>query len=409
MNDQTIMKAINILLIDDEDLLLDIIKERLEQLGYTVYCANNGLDGIRIYNECKKAEKGIDVVITDIRMPIMDGMQVRENILSTYPDAKIILMTAFSAPPWFTDYDCKYKLEKPFNFDELIRMISMILIDTHIDYKERILFLESTVKRLLMERGELESKANILGKRHIVNISNPGKLDYNDEFLNQFGEIIRPMLHDIKGELSILLGIYETALGNTNSQLEKEDVIKLQKSFTLGINTIAHLKTRLSKMSYLGGKTPDRFSLIDLNSVIKSSLQSMRERYQGIDFEVKLEKNSLTINGNEEMLKQIIDNIVLNAIEASVPSSAQIRIITKKVSKPPLAAQISIEDNGMGILPGARSRIYDLHYTTKKSGFGIGLYIVKKAVELHRGSIYFKSHANKGTKFIVKFPLLKVS
>jgi signal transduction histidine kinase len=68
-------------------------------------------------------------------------------------------------------------------------------------------------------------------------------------------------------------------------------------------------------------------------------------------------------------------------------------------------ASLSIHDEGSGIPPEVRDKIFDLYFTTKKDGSGIGLAMTYRIVELHNGSIAVESDATHGTTFILRFPL----
>ncbi|MBF0345525.1 MAG: ATP-binding protein [Nitrospirae bacterium] len=95
------------------------------------------------------------------------------------------------------------------------------------------------------------------------------------------------------------------------------------------------------------------------------------------------------------MGRYLITNLVTNAIEACDPKYGKITVSTKRDDYNPELVNIIVTDNGIGIHKNEVERMYDLHYTTKKMGFGIGLYLVKKAVELHKGTITCESEPFK--------------
>ena len=69
------------------------------------------------------------------------------------------------------------------------------------------------------------------------------------------------------------------------------------------------------------------------------------------------------------------------------------------------AARLAIEDTGPGIPPAARARIFDLHFTTKTSGTGIGLYVARSITEAHGGQIAVDSESGQGSRFEISLPL----
>jgi signal transduction histidine kinase len=94
-------------------------------------------------------------------------------------------------------------------------------------------------------------------------------------------------------------------------------------------------------------------------------------------------------------------NILTNAIEA-MPSGGLIRIATAKGDK---AVFLIIEDNGPGISPEAVERVFELNYTTKPGGTGLGLWLSRRIVEQHRGTLRIKSEPGIGTKMEISIPI----
>jgi CheY-like chemotaxis protein len=122
----------NILLVDDEIIYLKSLSEGLRQLNrqYNVMLAENGEQALKILNSVK-----VDVLVTDLKMPVMDGFDLLVRIVKDFPWMQVIVATAFANPDvirkinalGFTDY-----IEKPFEFDELVEKVDFLLSDkTH--------------------------------------------------------------------------------------------------------------------------------------------------------------------------------------------------------------------------------------------------------------------------------------
>ena len=104
-------------------------------------------------------------------------------------------------------------------------------------------------------------------------------------------------------------------------------------------------------------------------------------------------------------LVRIITNLVKNAIQ-SIPElqeHKQIKVVVKKVLNNVL---ITVEDNGVGINPIDINRIFQPKFTTKNSGMGLGLGIIKNIIENYKGTITFETEYGKGTRFIVSLPII---
>jgi PAS domain S-box-containing protein len=105
-------------------------------------------------------------------------------------------------------------------------------------------------------------------------------------------------------------------------------------------------------------------------------------------------------NGDSDLLQQAILNVVNNALE-SMPDGGT---LTVRTSRDGADCQLDIGDTGCGISPALRDRIFNLYFTTKQNGSGIGLATTFRVVQLHGGTIDFDSELGKGTRFRLRFP-----
>jgi signal transduction histidine kinase len=108
------------------------------------------------------------------------------------------------------------------------------------------------------------------------------------------------------------------------------------------------------------------------------------------------------IRGDADMLKQAILNLVLNAIEAMKNGGN----LWLRVSREANAVLLNVSDDGPGIPSEARDKVFQLYFTTKMRGSGIGLAMTYRAVQLHNGTISFSTEIGRGTAFQMQFPAL---
>jgi signal transduction histidine kinase len=106
---------------------------------------------------------------------------------------------------------------------------------------------------------------------------------------------------------------------------------------------------------------------------------------------------------DKQLLKQTLINLLVNAIE-SMPGGGQLRISLRLLAE---MAEIEIQDTGRGIAPEHRERIFQLFFTTRPGGSGIGLASAFRTVQLHNGSIDFESEVGRGTTFRIGLPLAR--
>jgi hypothetical protein len=145
----------------------------------------------------------------------------------------------------------------------------------------------------------------------------------------------------------------------------------------------------------------------DLQSLIQEIAELARPQAVGAGIEVIVGQSDepITVTVDSDLLKQAILNIVVNAIEAMSQSEKQRGVLRIESSVRGDTAEIHIADTGPGIPADVREKIYNLYFTTKTRGSGIGLAMTFQIVQLHDGTIDFASEPGKGTKFSIRLPV----
>ena len=104
---------------------------------------------------------------------------------------------------------------------------------------------------------------------------------------------------------------------------------------------------------------------------------------------------------DRDLMKQALLNLVLNGCQA-MPSGGQLKITPRKMGQ---RVELQIADEGAGIPPELRPKIFSLYFSTKPGGSGVGLAMVYRIIQLHNGSIDFSSEPGQGTTFRVSLPI----
>ncbi len=144
----------------------------------------------------------------------------------------------------------------------------------------------------------------------------------------------------------------------------------------------------------------------DLRRVVSAVLMLASADLETRDVHVQsdLPDHPVLAKVDADLLKQALLNVVLNGAQAMAEGGK----LEVRLAEDGRMALLSIHDQGSGISPEIRDKIFDLYFTTKKDGSGIGLAMTYRIVELHNGSIEVKSDPNIGTTFILRFPLNSV-
>jgi signal transduction histidine kinase len=139
-----------------------------------------------------------------------------------------------------------------------------------------------------------------------------------------------------------------------------------------------------------------------LKEIIKG-LTSVADQ-KGVAFRVSICDDPCVLMGDALQLNRAIQNVIINAIQACPEKSG---IVSVTCTAKDFYVELRVEDNGPGIPANQLNKVFDPYFTTKQasSGTGLGLYITKKVVEDHNGSIKVESTPSAGTVFTIRLPL----
>lgn len=224
-------------------------------------------------------------------------------------------------------------------------------------------------------------------------------------------EFVSNVTHELKTPLTSIRGFVETLrsgaindLSVANSFLEIID-IESERLSTL-INDIL----QLSEIET--GHKEDSISSISVLKTVEDVFEMLTPAASRKNITLHKEISSdICLDVNPYRLKQLIINLVDNSIKYNKDNGYVMVSSTETIGK----ISICVKDSGIGIPPEHQERIFERFYTVDKSrsrklgGTGLGLSIVKHIVNLYGGNIYLSSEPNKGTRFVIEFPVLKLS
>ena len=221
------------------------------------------------------------------------------------------------------------------------------------------------------------------------------------------GEMAAKITHEIRNPLGSI-ELYSSTLKKDLEHFTESK--RLAEHISAGVKTINNIISNL--LLFIRPEQKADFQIIDIHDSLKDSLffsNHLIESTAAIEVIANYPSEPLFVRGDQELLKQIYLNLMLNAIQ-SMPQGGKLTICTKRIDDNPKTsafAEIRIKDTGLGISRGDMSRIFDPFFTTKKRGTGLGLPIVHNIVKLHGGTIDINSSENNGTECIISLPLWK--
>jgi signal transduction histidine kinase len=208
--------------------------------------------------------------------------------------------------------------------------------------------------------------------------------------------------HEIKNPLSAM-ALHAEILEGQIKKMEIKQKTKVLKS----IETLQSESRRLNRIiqQFLTLARPSKLelNLIKLNKIVEDVLELVHQQAQeiGVLMASDLDPAVGVIYGDEDQLKQVLLNLILNAF-AATNDGGRVELSTSadydKVT-------IQVKDTGRGIPERVRNKIFDLYFTTKKDGGGVGLAVCQNIIKAHDGRIDFESEEGEGTTFTILLPI----
>ena len=213
-------------------------------------------------------------------------------------------------------------------------------------------------------------------------------------------EMAKQVAHEIKNPLTPMrLTVqsfqrkFDVSDPKINSKLDDYSKTLIQQ-----IDTMSAVASAFSNFASMPAQENETLNVV---TVVNLALDIFNEDF--ISFQAVSQEIITKIDRTQ--LIRVITNLVKNAIQA-IPSEQVKKEIIVIVEKKDNKAIITVKDNGQGILKQDYNRIFEPKFTTKSSGMGLGLAIIKNIIENYNGSIIFESQIGKGTKFTVSLPII---
>ena len=372
---------IKILIVDDEPAMRDGLADVLEEKGYGVSTAENG------YEALERAKRiPFDLIIADLRMPGLSGLEMVENLRQINPDIMIVAMTAYGAAGDGAEAVRRGAFDyiaKPFTMEEMDKVIEKAAQWRELCREKRQLSeeLERTKERL--KKGEEQ----LIQSRRLATI----------------GRLGAGISHEVKN----LLGIISVSTHYLKDKLDKgkPKAIKHLESIEREIRRSNEIVLGLLNLCRQPALAPRP---TEVNEVVEEivSLTEHQMALQNIKTIRKYADNLPEIIVNPDELEQVFINMIFNAQDA-MPEGGELRIGTGLIEKDGQRyVRVEFTDTGHGIPEEILKSIPQRFLTTKKGSenVGLGLPVSYKIVEGYRGWIEVTSEVGKGTTFLINLP-----
>ena len=227
-----------------------------------------------------------------------------------------------------------------------------------------------------------------------------------NEKLSALGLLAAEVAHEIRNPLTVMKMLFHSL----DLQFPPND--PRGKDARIVREKMDHLNKIVEQILDFARTTEPNLSAVNVNQLISDLALLVRHKltHHGIAFEPRLNEDLPQISADAAQLEQAFLNLTLNAVEA-MGDGGTLTITTRPVRLPrssttPTHVQIEFKDTGAGMTPEVRDRVLDsLLSTTKQKGTGLGIAIVRRVVEAHRGKLKIRSVPGHGTTLVITLPL----
>jgi signal transduction histidine kinase len=365
-----------ILLVDDEIDIREVLSLALADMGYKVYEAENGDQALRIFKEVQPA-----IVLTDIKMPGMDGIELLEKVKHENPAAEVIMITGHGDMDLAIrslKYEATDFITKPINVDVL--EIAVQRAREKIITGQKLREYTENLERLVREKTELKSH------------------------LSSLGLMIGSISHGIKGLLTGLDGgMYLLNLG-----FKKDNQDQIAEGWNIVQRRVKGIRKMVLDILFYAKERDLKLERIDVLNFVVEVAQELESKMKSeqIEFVKNFNPNIGDFEIDGIYVHSALINIMENAIDACV------RDKTKKSHKIVFGVRkhkdkiiFEISDNGIGMDRETQEKLFTPFFSTKeRKGTGLGLFISNTIIEQHGGEIFVKATPGQGSLFRIKVP-----
>jgi signal transduction histidine kinase len=217
-------------------------------------------------------------------------------------------------------------------------------------------------------------------------------------------ELARRLAHELKNPL-FPMRITIDNLRRAKSLPSGEFDEVFDESLTTLQTGLGNLNTVVGRFSDFAKMPAPEFAQVSVNEIVEQSASLFRAQlaspgHPPVTLTLDLEPSLGTIRGDGEQLRRVVQNLLLNAIDA-MPQGGALRIATRRSEG---VVRIDVADTGQGLSEEERRRLFTPYYTTKQHGTGLGLAIVQSVVADHAGKIWVDSVPGRGATFHIELP-----
>lgn len=369
-----------ILYVEDEKNVQEELASVLEMFCDNLYLASNGMEGLEQFKKYSPS-----IIVTDIKMPLMNGIDMCKKIKELNPDQKVIFTTAFS--------DIKF-------FQQAIEL----QVEGYVIKPVDLQLLESKILKVI---EHIELQKDLFKKEQLL---------IQQSKLASMGEMIRNIAHQWKQPLAAISMVSNNLRVDCEfDSIKKESLLDYSKEIN---SQVQYLAQTIDDFRDFFKQSQNSEKVINIKDFIDKCVDLIKASFDdNMIYTIKEIDDKIEAYGDSNQLSQVLINILNNARdalkEAEDIQEKLVFLISTKQDENNLI--ITIKDNAGGIPESIIDKVFDPYFTTKgpSRGTGLGLYIshtiitenLNGSISVENEEFEYDNVKYKGAKFTMVLPL----
>ncbi len=369
-------KPETILLVDDEQDIREILQTALEDSGYTVLLAGNGEEALKMFTATHPP-----IVITDIKMPVMDGIELLQRIKLQNPETEVVMITGhgdMNLAVKSLKYEATDFITKPINVHAL--EIALQRVQDKILMRRKLKEYTTNLEKLLREKSELQ------------------------DHLSSLGLMIGSISHGIKGLLTGLDGGMYLLEGG----LTAKDPSRIDEGWQTVKMMVERIRRMVMDILFYAKKRDLQWENVDVLKFAEevARLAEAKLKDGPIHFKRSFAPSVGDCRIDPGYVHAALLNIFDNAVDACRKDAAkELHQITFTVQSDTQQIVFALADNGIGMDEDTQAKLFTEFFSSKgRKGTGLGLFIANQIIKQHGGTISVSSAPDRGSKFSITIP-----
>ena len=309
-----------------------------------------------------------------------------------------------------------YQLARQHPFaQEFFELINNGIQSKQNTWQDEITILGTHGRQILMMRGTLLHRNNDLFANDVATAAQENYVIVFDDVTNliqaqrdaAWGEVARRLAHEIKNPLTPIQLSAERIKSKLQGHVEGELQETLERSTRTIVQQVESMKEMVNAFSSYAQPVRAKLASLDLNQLVRDVVELHVPNLPNINIDLDLDPSLPNIKANATALRQVLNNLIINASHALEGVSDASLIIHSAIATNVTGEYIDlvIEDNGSGIPQEIRNSLFDPYVSSKAKGSGLGLAIVKRIIEEHSGSVWSRPRDAGGTQIHLRLPM----